>query len=105
MQMLTKYIRVSLIAVGLLSIVPVVVSAQNGGRDMPKFESFDLNSDGTLTEDELNEAREKRVQERKDDGRMLRNAKEHYEFSRMDANEDGVVNKQEFLDHQTRRRN
>lgn len=105
MQMLTKYIRVSLIAVGLLSIVPVVASAQNGGRDMPKFESFDLNSDGTLTESELNEAREKRVQERKDEGRMLRNAKEHYEFSRMDANADGVVNKQEFLDHQTRRRN
>ncbi|MDQ1268045.1 MAG: hypothetical protein QG560_688 [Campylobacterota bacterium] len=104
MQMLTKYVRVSLIAVSLLSIIPVAVSAQNGGRDMPKFESFDLNSDGTLTENELDEAREKRVQERKEEGRMLRNAKEHYEFSRMDANQDGVVNKQEFLDHQTRRR-
>ncbi|MDO9266627.1 MAG: hypothetical protein Q7U00_06035 [Sulfurimonas sp.] len=105
MQMLTKYIRLSLIAVSLLSVVPVVASAQNGGRDMPKFESFDLNKDGTLTESELNEAREKRVQERKEDGRMLRNVKEHYEFSRMDANGDGAVNKQEFLDHQSRRRN
>ncbi|MBW6488735.1 EF-hand domain-containing protein [Sulfurimonas sp.] len=103
MQMLTKYIRVSLIAIGLLATVPVVASAQNGGRDMPKFESFDLNNDGTLTEVELNEAREKRVQERKDDGRMLKNVKEHYEFSKMDANGDGVVDKQEFLDHQTRR--
>lgn len=104
MQMLTKYIRISLIAVGLLSVIPIVASAQNGGRDMPKFESFDLNSDGTLTENELDEAREKRVKERQEEGRMLRNAKEHYEFSRMDSNEDGVVNKQEFLDHQTRRR-
>lgn len=104
MQILTKYIRLSLIAVSLLSIVPVVASAQNGGRDMPKFESFDLNKDGTLTESELKEAREKRVQARKEDGRMLRNVEEHYEFSRMDANGDGSVNKQEFLDHQTRRR-
>lgn len=104
MQILTKYVRLSLIAVSLLSIVPVVASAQNSGRDMPTFENFDLNSDGTLTESELGEAREKRVQERKNDGRMLRNTKWHYEFSRMDANEDGVVNKQEFLDHQTRRR-
>lgn len=104
MQMLTKYIRLSLIAVSLLAIIPVVASAQRG-LDMPKFESFDLNKDGTLTESELKEAREKRVQERKEDGRMLRNVKEHYEFSRMDANGDGAVNKQEFLDHQTRRRN
>jgi len=104
MQILTKYIRISLIAVGLLSIIPVVVSAQNGGRDMPKFENFDLNNDGTLTESELKEAREKRVQERREEGRMLKNTKDHYEFSRMDANGDGVVNKQEFLDHQTRRR-
>ncbi len=104
MQMFTKYIRLSLITLSLLSITPIVVLAQNMGRDMPTFESFDLNSDGTLTESELNEAREKRVQERKDEGRMMRNTKSHYEFSRMDANEDGVVNKKEFLDHQTRRR-
>ncbi len=104
MRMFTKYMRLSLIAIGLLSVLPVVASAQNAGRDMPTFESFDLNSDGTLTESELSEARDARIQERKEDGRMLRNVKEHYEFSRMDSNEDGVVNKQEFLDHQTRRR-
>jgi hypothetical protein len=104
MQMFTKYIRLSLIAVSLLSIVPVVVSAKGAGRDMPTFESFDLNKDGTLTQSELNEARVKRAKERQEEGKILRNAKSHYEFSRMDANEDGVVSKKEFEDHQTRRR-
>lgn len=104
MQKFTKYIRLSLITLSLLLVAPVGVLAQNMGRDMPTFESFDLNSDGTLTESELNEARDKRVQERKEDGRMLRNTKSHYEFSKMDADEDGLVNKKEFLDHQTRRK-
>lgn len=104
MQLFSKHIRLSLITLSLLLIAPVGALAQNGGRNMPTFESFDLNSDGTLTESELHEAREKRAQERREDGRMLRNAKEHYEFSRMDANEDGLVNKKEFEDHQTRRR-
>ncbi|MDT8338100.1 MAG: EF-hand domain-containing protein [Sulfurimonas sp.] len=104
MQKFTKYIRLSLIPLSLLLVAPVGALAQNMGRDMPTFESFDLNSDGTLTESELNEARDKRVQERKEDGRMLRNTKSHYEFSKMDADEDGLVNKKEFLEHQTRRK-
>ncbi|TKI69637.1 EF-hand domain-containing protein [Sulfurimonas crateris] len=104
MKMFSKHVGLSLVALSLLLVAPVSVLAQNGGRDMPSFKSFDLNGDGTLTESELHEAREKRVQERKDDGRMLRNVKEHYEFSRMDANEDGLVNQKEFEDHQTRRR-
>ncbi|MDY0123159.1 EF-hand domain-containing protein [Sulfurimonas sp.] len=104
MKMFSKHIRLSLVALSLLLVAPVGALAQNGGRNMPTFESFDLNGDGTLTESELDEAREKRVQERRDDGRMTRNAKNHYEFSRMDSDEDGLVNKKEFEDHQTRRR-
>lgn len=104
MKMFSKHVRLSLVVLSLLLVAPISVLAQNGGRNMPTFESFDLNNDGTLTESELNEAREKRVQERREDGRMTRNAKSHYEFSRMDANEDGLVNKKEFEDHQTRRR-
>lgn len=104
MKMFSKHIRLSLITLSLLLVAPVGALAQNMGRNMPTFESFDLNSDGTLTKSELDEAREKRVQERRDDGRMMRNVKSHYEFSRMDANEDGLVNKKEFEDHQTRRR-
>jgi hypothetical protein len=105
MQMLAKYIRVSLIAVGLLSIIPVVASAQSGGRDMPKFESFDLNGDGYLTESEMKEAREKRVEEKKAEGKMLRNSKDYCEFSKVDSDGDGKVTKDEFKAYQMKRRN
>ena len=104
MKKLSKILRVSLIAATLLSIASVDLSAQNRRSQMPSFESFDLNSDGHLTESEMDEAREKRMQDMRNQGRMLKNAKTHYEFSRIDANEDGVVTKQEFEDHQTRRR-
>ncbi len=104
MQILTKYIRLSLIAVSLLSIIPVVASAQNRGRDMPKFESFDLNSDGHLTENEMKEAREKRVEEKKAEGRMLRNSKDYCEFSEVDSDGDGKVTKDEFKSYQLKRR-
>lgn len=103
MKSLVKYARVSFVVASLLLIVPSVASAQNMGRDMPTFESFDLNKDGFLTESEMAEAREIRAKERQDDGRMLKNSKNHYEFSRIDVNEDGVVDKKEFEDHQTRR--
>ena len=104
MKKLSKILKVSLIAVTILSIASVDLSAQNQRGQMPTFENFDLNSDGQLTESEMNKAREKRMQSMRDQGRMLKNAKSHYEFSRIDANEDGVVTKQEFEDHQTRRR-
>ncbi|MDD3443752.1 MAG: EF-hand domain-containing protein, partial [Sulfurimonas denitrificans] len=81
-----------------------VASAQNMGRSMPTFESFDLNKDGTLTESEMNEARALRAKERQEDGKMLRNSKNHYEFSDIDTSKDGVVDKKEFQEHQLRRK-
>ncbi|EQB35504.1 hypothetical protein M947_09475 [Sulfurimonas hongkongensis] len=102
MQIFSKHIRLSLVALSLLLVTPVM--AQNSGRDMPTFESFDLNNDGTLTESEMKEARKIRAKERQEEGRMQRSVKSHYEFSRIDSNEDGVVSKKEFEDHQTRRR-
>ena len=104
MKSLVGYVKLSLVAASLLLMVPSVASAQNMGRDMPTFESFDLNNDGTLTENEMDEARAIRARERQEDGKMLRNSKNHYEFSRVDANEDGVVDKKEFDDHQSRRK-
>lgn len=104
MKSLIGFIKLSVVAVSLLLVVPVVASAQNIGRDIPTFESFDLNGDGMITSSEMKEAREIRMKKRQEEGRIQRNAKNHYEFSRIDANEDGVVSKKEFEDHQTRRR-
>lgn len=99
-----KYMRLTLITVGLLSVVPVVSSAKGMGRDIPTFENFDLNSDGYLTESEMKEAREKRIQEKKDDSRMLKNSKDYCEFSKIDSDSDGKVNRDEFKTYQMKRR-
>ncbi|OHD98052.1 MAG: hypothetical protein A3E21_00260 [Sulfurimonas sp. RIFCSPHIGHO2_12_FULL_36_9] len=108
MEKFTKYMKLTLVTVGLLSIVPVVSSAkdvQRGmGRGVPTFESFDLNSDGHLTESEMKEAREKRVQEKKDEGRMLRNSKDYCEFSKVDSDGDGKVTRDEFKTYQMKKR-
>lgn len=108
MEKFTKYVRLTLVAVGLLSVLPVVSSAkdvqQGMGRNMPTFESFDLNSDGYLTESEMKEAREKRIEEKKAEGRMLRNSKDYCEFSKVDSDGDGKVTKDEFKSYQMKRR-
>jgi Ca2+-binding EF-hand superfamily protein len=77
---------------------------QGMGRNMPTFESFDLNSDGHLTENEMKEAREKRVEEKKAEGKMLRNSKDYCEFSKVDSDGDGKVTKDEFKSYQLKRR-
>lgn len=108
MEKFTKFMRLTLITVGLLSIVPVVSSAKNVqqgmGRNMPTFESFDLNNDGHLTESEMKEAREKRIQEKKEEGRMLKNSKDFCEFSEIDSDGDGKVSKDEFKAYQMKRK-
>lgn len=104
MKSLVEYAKLSIVVASLLLIVPSISSAQGMGRDMPTFESFDLNKDGTLTQSEMNEARDIRAKERQADGKMLRNSKNHYEFSDIDTNKDGVVDKKEFEEHQLRRK-
>lgn len=104
MKSLVGYAKLSLVAASLLLMVPVVASAaQSMGRDMPIFESFDLNKNGTLTESEMKEARALRAKEREEAGKILRNKKNHYEFSDIDSNKDGVVDKEEFKTHQQKR--
>jgi Ca2+-binding EF-hand superfamily protein len=108
MKKLTKIVRASLITAGLLSVVPLALSAQNMqqgmGRNMPAFESFDSNHDGYLTENEMNDARADRVQKKAEDGRALRNSINHSEFSEIDSNGDKKVTKEEFTSHQMKKK-
>lgn len=75
--------------------------AQSGrGYDMPTFEEFDLNSDGVITKDELEKARELRALQRSKEGRRLQGKRFNYDFSEIDLNSDGVITKEEFKAHQ-----
>lgn len=77
---------------------------QGAGRNMPTFESFDLNNDGFLTESELNEARAIRMEGKADQGKMMKNSGNQTEFSDMDANGDGKVSKEEFAANRMKKR-
>ncbi|MCK5110488.1 MAG: EF-hand domain-containing protein [Arcobacteraceae bacterium] len=73
-------------------------------RNMPTFESYDLNGDGYLTSNEMNEARAQRMQQQASQGKMMRNSGNQTKFSDIDRNNDGRVNKQEFIANQMRKR-
>lgn len=74
---------------------------QNYMRDMPTFEQYDLNNDGKVTKNELEEARTKRMTQKAKEGKMLRNAGNAPAFNDMDTNNDGSLNREEFNLHQT----
>jgi Ca2+-binding EF-hand superfamily protein len=74
------------------------------GRNMPSFADFDLNGDGSLTEQEFNEAKGKRIQERSQQGYPMRNLANAPTFGAIDSNSDGRVDPQEFTAAQAQHR-
>lgn len=74
---------------------------RNCMKNMPTFEEYDLNNDGKITQNELEEARAKRMSEKAKEGKMLRNAGNAPAFSQMDKNNDGSLNREEFQQHQS----
>jgi len=74
---------------------------QNGMKNQPTFTEYDLNNDGKITQSELEEARAKRMSQKAQEGKMLRNAGNAPAFTDMDKNNDGSLNQEEFRLHQT----
>jgi Ca2+-binding EF-hand superfamily protein len=74
---------------------------QNCIKDQPTFAEYDLNNDGAITQKELEAAREKRMNQKAKEGKMLRNAGNAPAFATMDKNNDGILNQEEFRLHQT----
>lgn len=74
------------------------------GRNLPSFADYDLNGDGSLTEQEFNEAKGKRIQERAQQGYAMRNLANAPTFGAIDSNSDGRVDPQEFTAAQAQHR-
>jgi len=74
------------------------------GKNMPSFDDYDLDGDGTLVEKEFQEARAKRIRERVKQGYPMRNLGSAPAFGDLDSNGDGKVSAEEFAAHQARRR-
>ncbi|MCP5444019.1 MAG: EF-hand domain-containing protein [Chromatiaceae bacterium] len=70
------------------------------GYDMPQFQSFDLDGDGRVSQEEFIEARGARIAERAKQGRMMRGMANMPEFSDIDSDGDGSISADEFAAHQ-----
>jgi Ca2+-binding EF-hand superfamily protein len=68
----------------------------SGGRNVPKFEDFDGNNDGYISEQELIEARGIRVSSRIQKGYPMRNIGNITKFKEIDKNSDGKISPEEF---------
>ncbi len=90
--------------VWILGLLISAVMAAGQGRDMPSFSFFDSDGDGKITQQELNDGREKRHAQKASEGKMLRNAQNAPSFSDFDTDGDGFISKEEFKAHQKARR-
>ena len=83
---------VALIATGAL--------AMGQGNMMPSYSDFDTDGNGKVTQKEFQNTQQKRMTQRADEGRMMRNAGNAPVFSDIDTNGDGNIDKNEFQTHQ-----
>ena len=74
------------------------------GRDRPTFEDFDLDGDGSISEAEFVEFRNKRISERVAQGYQMRGLSEAPTFEELDLDGDGKLSREEFEAHQAERR-
>lgn len=65
-------------------------------KNQPTFAEYDLNNDGKITPKELEEGRAKRMKQKAEEGRMMRNADKAPPFTDLDSNKDGTISPKEF---------
>jgi hypothetical protein len=67
----------------------------------PSFSDIDKDSDGKITQAEMDSAKADRMAERSADGKLLQNASNTPDLATIDTNGDGSIDATEFASHQT----
>ncbi len=70
------------------------------GMNMPAFADFDLNGDGTITEEEFTKAHAERIAQHVQDGRKMKNLANAPSFDDIDIDDNGGIDTDEFAAHQ-----
>ena len=84
-------------------ILCTLAAEQMPMRGPMSFSLYDQNGDGSISEREFYDARGKRMEQRAEDGRPMRNAGNAPDFAYFDTNKDGKLSEKELTDGQNRR--
>ncbi len=76
-----------------------------GIQNRPTFATYDLNNDDKITQKEFYDGQAKRMTQKADEGKMMRNVGKAPTFTSIDTNSDGAVTPAEFDTHQMNRMN
>ncbi len=83
--------------IALSSLLSLSLWAKGPQGNTPMgFEAYDTNKDGMIVEEEFSEAKAKRMQERADAGKPMRNAGNSPDFTFFDTNKDGKITPDEL---------
>lgn len=93
-----KEFKMKRITIAALLISGSLMAAM--GNNMPSFKDYDSNNDGMITKKEFTYEHQHRMQEKAEEGKMMRNAGNAPAFGDIDTNGDGVINMREFRNHQ-----
>ena len=88
------------VAVILSSPTSAQGSQSGKGMSMPTFADYDLNGDGTITEEEFTKARSERIAKRAQEGRKMKNLANAPSFDDIDVDDNGGIDPDEFAAHQ-----
>ncbi len=78
--------------------------AAGQGLNQPTFSSYDADSDGMITKSEYESGHQKRMKQKKEEGKMMKNQANSPAFEDIDTNGDGMISVEEFSVHQAKRR-
>ncbi|PSU45070.1 hypothetical protein C9J12_24205 [Photobacterium frigidiphilum] len=100
----TKLAIIAVIGISLISGASMAGMNERMQWNMPEFNQIDLNHDETISPVEFEQFRQKRISERKAEGRQMKNMNQTNMFDVIDLNQDGLVDAEEFSLHQANKR-
>jgi Ca2+-binding EF-hand superfamily protein len=93
--------NLKLLTIGLCIATMTMLAAQDlSKRGSLPFSTYDINNDGKITSKEFNDIKAQRMNEKYQDGKLMRKARHSPAFEDIDINKDTVISKDELNIHQ-----